>query len=710
SGVDQLPPAELADKAAKAAFDGLFFNLGYLSKTSVVTLSYWLKQCQTALKAKGLSLCVQLPAALENTMGAQAMLAIVPGVAFVTGSESGLATNAAVLKAATVSKKEVVPKPEPGEDAPFYYELQALAALGEAPEKETRLSKLQQEGQSAYVGGNYTKALTVWQQCHNIEPDNPRILMLIGNAWQRLGNNTKAADFYDQSMAINPAQINLAIRRARLLNVCDRSDEARDALNLYSRLFPDNTDILLAQAEWLNLHNRRQNARDLIHHVLSLDPNNIKALILLHSLLDQPSERYANMRRLLTVGSQPALQFEFGAALLKNNLLALPESCQMFNFVERVAAHAKDDSLRELYQKLCPLSMPIVETFNDGILSSAWNVLGGHYMGEKGWIRIKTLQGRSEMNLRLYGTDAMHNGYLEADLNELIGMFWLCARRTADHMVRFGFNQSGDTVLLQVWRNGHLVNRNQKPWHKPNRPVRVRLEVQGDGAMGYLDGEPAFNAPIQIPFEMKGGYWALSVYDPVPGVAKATIQRLAAGPLPVHIACLPAEIKEQKPENFLRQLNAMHYAFSIMAPRWFRQNPEGQLIHQIGADEMMVRIFSLYYRMRLLPMVEMRTPEISGELLAKTAKDNHVQGFILLFPEMPPPAWFERLERELETTPLDIVAVVLDKQNHVAYMRNVRLGYGVFPESDQTRIIQLEYWGDDEGEEASPDDDSLLWL
>jgi tetratricopeptide (TPR) repeat protein len=710
SGIDQLPPAELADKAAKAAFDGLFLNLGSLPKTSVAALSSWLKQCQAALKAKGLSLSVQLPAALENTMGAQSMLAIVPGVALVSGSESGLAKNDTVLKVATVSKKEVVPRPEPGEDAPFYYELEALAAVGETPEKETRISQLQQEGQAAYVVGDYAKALTVWQQCRAIEPGNPRILMLIGDAWQRLGNNTNAADFYDQSLGINPAQISLAIRRVRILNICGRSDEAKDTLNLYARLFPDNADILLAQAEWLKLHNRRQDARKLIHHVLSQDPDDINALILLHSLLDQPSERYANMRRLLAAGSHPALQFEFGEAILKNDLLALPEACQLSGFLGRVATNTTDASLQELYRKLLPLSMPIVETFNDGTQLPAWKVAGGRYTTENGWMRVKTSKGHSEMNLRLYGTDAMHNGYIEADLNEIIGCFWLCARRTGDHMVRFGLDQSGDTVLLQVWQNGHLMNKNVKPWHKPSRPVQFRLEVQGDGAMGYLDGKPAFNAPIQIPFEMGAGYWALAVYDPVPGVAQATLQRLAAGPLPVHIASLPAEIKAQKPEDLLRQLNAMPYAFSIMAPRWFRQNAEGQLIHQIGADEMMVRVFTLFYRMRLLPMVEMRTPNITGELLAQTAKDSRVPGFILLFPEMPPPAWFEKIERELETSPLDIIVVVLDKQHNVAYARNVCLGYGVFPESDQTRIIQLEYWGDDNGEEASPDDDSLLWL
>ncbi|MDD5677386.1 MAG: polysaccharide deacetylase family protein [Kiritimatiellae bacterium] len=710
SGIDQLPPAELADKAAKASFDGLFLNLGSLHKTSFASLSAWIKQCQAALKNKGLSMCVQLPATLETTLAAQSMLAIVPGAALVSSDEGGLATNTAVLKTATVLKKEIVPKPKPGENAPFYYDLPALATLDQAPEKETRLFQLQKEGQSAYAVGNYTKALTIWNQCYAIELDNARVLMLIGDAWQRLGNNTNAVNFYDQSLVINPANINLAIRRAKLLNICGRSDEARETLNLYSRLFPDNADILLAQAEWLSLHNRRKDARDLTRHVLSRDPDNVNALMLLHSLLDQPSERYANMRQLLAIGSQPALQFEFGEALLKNDSLALPESHQLNSFLAHVASSAKDDSLRALYQKLTPLSLPIVETFDNGILSPAWNVLGGHYTGEKGWIRIKTFQGRSETNLRLYGTDGMHNGYLEADLNELIGYFWLCARRTADHMVRFGFDQSGDTVLLQVWQDGHLVNRNQKPWRKPPRPVRVRLEVQGDGAMGYLDGKPMFGAPIQIPFEMGGGYWAVSIYDPMPGLAKATIQRLAAAPLPVHIASLPAEIKDQKPEDFLRQLFAMPYKFSIMAPRWFRQNPDGSIIHQIGADEMIVRIFALYHRMRLLPMVEMRTPEISGKLLVKTAKDNHVQGLILLFPEMPPQEWFEQMERDLETSPMDIIAVVPDKQNQVAYVRNVSLGYSVFPESDQVRVVQLEYFGNDGGEETSPDDDSLLWL
>ena len=81
----------------------------------------------------------------------------------------------------------------------------------------------------------------------------------------------------------------------------------------------------------------------------------------------------------------------------------------------------------------------------------------------------------------------------------------------------------------------------------------------------------------------------------------------------------------------------MPYNFTVMAPRWFRQSPDGSFARRSGADADMVRIFALYYRIRLLPMVEMRTPDISGAMLAKAAKDNNVQGFVLLFPEMPPP-------------------------------------------------------------------------
>ncbi len=715
SELEKPVPAALVEKAAEEHFDGLFVNLGALSKASLASVSSWLARCHAALKAKGLSLFVQLPEPLETTLAAQSMLAVIPGLHLVADTGVGLATNEAVRKSAAILEKAIVPEQKIGEDGPFYFELDALSQLGEDIGRETRLLKLQHEGETAFVAGQYKKALSTWLQWRELDPKNPRVLMLIGDAYLRLGDKDAAAGFYDQSLAINPAQISLLVRRAQMLNADGRRDEAREILNVYARLFPDNPQIVLAQADWLNEQNRRKEARALIDHVLSANPDDINARILLHSMLDQPGERYENMRRLLASGQQPALRFSLGMALLRHNLLALPESCQLLNFVESVATSPMN-SFTQPYLKLIPLSTAIEDTFGEKPLSPAWQPRGGSYSTGRGWIRLNTDEGHSEMNLQLCGTETLHNGYIEADLNDLFGTFWLCARRMPRQMVRFGYDMPTETIHIQVWQQGHQVYSKNKPWQKPPRSVRLRLEVRGDGAMGYVEGHPAFNEPIQVPFEMAGGPWAVGVHDEVQGAAQATILRLAAGPTPVHIACLPEEIKNEKPEDYLRKLNSMPYPFSIMAPRWFRQSPDGSFTRRSGADADMVRMFALYYRIRLLPMVEIRAPDVSGATLAKAAADNNLQGFILLFPEMPPQEWFERVARELETSPLDVIAVVPDKVNNMALVRNVPLGYGVipeyrvFPEIDGARIFRLEYPGDNESERAAPDEDSLLWM
>jgi len=61
---------------------------------------------------------------------------------------------------------------------------------------------------------------------------------------------------------------------------------------------------------------------DIIKEVLRLHPDDISAIARLNGMLVKPADRYANMRRLLGVASQPILQYELGETILQNDLMA----------------------------------------------------------------------------------------------------------------------------------------------------------------------------------------------------------------------------------------------------------------------------------------------------------------------------------------------------------------------------------------------------
>ena len=87
-------------------------------------------------------------------------------------------------------------------------------------------------------------------------------------------------------------------------------------------------------------------------------------------------------------------------------------------------------------------------------------------------------------------------------------------------MIRFGFDNEG-FVHIQSWLNGNLLSFENRPWMRPPGMVTLRLNVRGDGAMGYINGHPAFTTPLVISSDVAYGWWSIAPFSPELGLARA---------------------------------------------------------------------------------------------------------------------------------------------------------------------------------------------
>lgn len=683
--MEEVAPSNIVERAAALKADGLMINLSEFEHLSGAKTVPWLQEVGAGLQKKGLDMLVRFPQYLEKAVTLPAMLAVIPNLQVVALPGSPLLAEDAKHTNAAVSA-ESVPLPSEDINLALYYELTGLALKDDRMIPEVRAEFMRQEGYTAFSAGNYAGALSAWNKWHNFAPDNEEALMLMGDACLRMYDTPKAIDYYANSLAINPGQIDLAIRRSRLIDESGKADEAREILNLYARVFPGNAQIALAQAEWLNRHKRGREARDIINQVLSLHPNDVGAITLLNGMLEKPDERYANMRRLLGVASQPILQYELGGVILQNDLMARPEFCVMTDFVERMARQNDDPQLAQIYGRFIPLNRIVAENFARSKLSPAWIVFGESTDDYDAKFRIKAHKTQLEISLRLIGSDTMRNAFIEAGITDVKGFFWLYACRAGGNMIRFGFDQKG-YIYLQVWQNGELLTNETHPWQAPARQIKARLEIRADGATGFINDKPPFSAPIPIPRDFGLGWWGLAPYSPKPGETYLTLTTLKAGPLPVQLAILPGQVDE---DSVLEMLKPYIGLLSAVCPTWFTQDANGKIQKKSGTEDVIIRMFTRYNRLRLLPVINVSDEaELKGSILAKLAAQNYVRGFVLVMHELPADECFERLARELESAPLDIIVMAIDDDHNIAKIREVNLGVGLFTGDNQMRRIHV---------------------
>ena len=66
-----------------------------------------------------------------------------------------------------------------------------------------------------------------------------------------------------------------------------------------------------------------------------------------------------------------------------------------------------------------------------------------------------------------------------------------------------------------------------------------------------------------------------------------------------------------------------------------------------------------------------------------------LDGFILSMSHMPDNEWMDRMRKELEVAPLEVLAMSTDEKSGVTSLREISLGYGVMPASEKIWTTRL---------------------
>lgn len=647
----------LEDFAKLKGASGIYVDASAVGTDAVNALINWLLRLQEGLDLGGHRLALRLPQVIEPLPSAANMLKLFPKVLLVgdfTSTPFGLPADR-VLGIDSVS-------PPAGEETlALYYQISNLASEFEDIAPEALHNVLRQQGFDAFAAGGFKEAITSWSVWLEKAPYSSEAAGLIGDAHLRMNDFGKALEFYTRSLEMDPGNMNLAIRRSRLLETMNRMEESVAALNTYSRTFPDSPTIIVAQANWLTRNGKRSEARDLMHDLVKRFPNEIEARMFLQTLLDSPQERYANMRELLTMGqAHEAQHFGFGKELSAVELLTIPESSIFFDFIRDTAKASPNKQTRELYTSFLPLTNCVAEDFSTGKLSDNWFYLGGLRPLDQGRYELKASSDLAEAFIRLKKSELIRDGLLEVQLDESAGYFWLYARRSTKSMVRFGFDNEG-FVHIQSWLNGNLLSYESRPWMRPPGMVTLRLEVRGNGAMGYINERPAFVTPLIISPAVAYGWWSVAPFSPDYGVARARLSAIRCGPLAPVMVMVPP-LGDSGMNNALDWIRPCVRDISALAPVTFVQQPDGTVSSTPQTAFSLIRMFATYHRLRLMPILDMAYySDIDPIKIVDLISTHRLDGLILRIRILPDETWFKKLEREMERTSADLIVIRNEK-------------------------------------------------
>jgi hypothetical protein len=445
-------------------------------------------------------------------------------------------------------------------------------------------------------------------------------------------------------------------------------EQALEMLRLYSNLFEDNTEIALAEARLLLESGNQEQAGLLIEGVIEQNPDDLVALALLHPLLSSSEKRIENLENIIKSGSKLGMYEHFANIVYNAQLLRWPESWRLMGLIEERAAEERPGS--ELYERMIPVQNVIRELFSIETLSRNWTSSSAMSQTEPGNdFQLVASPSSSEAALVLKRSEGLSNGFIEAELDDTVGFFWMYARRSEGNMIRFGFEPDGK-LYLQIWKGGEVVLNQSRDWEFPKGSLAMRLEVRGDAAFGYVNGEPAFGAPVLIPEGMNMGWWGMAPWAPEFGVAQALLKQVAGGPLPVNMALFDSKSESWTDERIVEALKPSTHGLSVVSPAWFIQNTNGELrpVQEMAFPK--TRLWTRFYKIRLYPMVlsvSPRTLDVTN--LVQVARSLNLNGFTLSMVQLPDEEWFQRVERELLGTGIGLIAAELDEKGQVAMIR-----------------------------------------
>lgn len=687
--VDRMLAENLAERAKEAGADGVFCNLSRLSGTPpLARVTSWIQTMSEALRKEGIDLIVALPASLERENTATSLFQGLSNLMIATRRDSpmrdgGLQFRNDRLVSWDRENLEVTAYPLEHQLTPG----DADSDTGEWNE-EVHSRILWEQGLEAFQHGEFEKAIRLWSAWRDMEPHNEKPPRMIGDVYVRQNNYGRAIEMYQESLEQNPGQISLVVRTARLLEeFAGKEEEAMEMLNLYSRLFPANSEILLGQAAMLLRQGKTAEAEERIQNVVERYPDDLSALALLHKLLPGAEARVENLKNILAVGTQVGMHTHFANALEVYNLLVWPESWRLMDVVKERAAGEEEPY--GAYGSLLPRRTVVREKFHTGRLSRHWKSDSASEEREEGTLFLSAGATSTEAALRLRRSETLQNGFIEAEIEEARGYFWLYARRSEGNMIRFGFEPSGK-LFLQIWKDGEVVANLNREWGRPRDRVCLRLEVRGDAAFGYIDGKPAFGAPTLIPEGMKLGWWGMAPWAPQFGVAQVMVREVAGGPLAMNIGMFRSRGEAWTDAEMVEHVKPNTDRLSVVSPIWYFQDINGEIRAETDGEFPNLRLLTRYYKIRLLPVirsVSARTLDV--DRLIALARENKLEGFTLSFTRLPDEEWFQRVEAKLVGTGIHLLAMQVNETRGVAEFREMGSSSNLFAGAHDVKSLRL---------------------
>jgi hypothetical protein len=248
------------------------------------------------------------------------------------------------------------------------------------------------------------------------------------------------------------------------------------------------------------------------------------------------------------------------------------------------------------------------------------------------------------------------------------------------------------------------------PWTKPGRPFSMRLEVRGNGILAFIDGKQAFDTPLAIPNNFGLGWSAFAVNSPVRGAGAVTLSSITSGPIPVRLAMLPPVPDKENSDRQLKRLRNLIDTITDFSPDWFAVDADGNWSSHSNIDDGFFRLFARYYRVRMVPTVRVAAgANIQPQDIVTICRIHNFDGLVLLFDSMPAEEWFHRMDRELSTPGLDLLAVSIDGISGEAAIRGIAASRTLFQGAKTiTEIPVIECNGDAKPQEDDKNEIAVL--
>lgn len=653
SYLQALSQKDLLLEIKRAKGNGVFVDALDCQVSQMSMLSDWLLKLYNQPEMEGLKLIIRLPLAAESIPSTGNLMEQLKNALLV-----GDFTHP-VLGLTWARQGIVLPVENESGGGPLelYYQINTSMSRSEET-TEMKADRLRQSGFDAFAQGRYTDAITAWSEWSLLCPHLPSPHALKGDAYIRLKQFDDALESYTTSLAINPGQVDLALRRSRLLEKMGRKDEQAEQLNLYARTFPGVSSIVIEQAKWLRENKRLSEACTLLKKLVAERPDEIEARQILQGMLTDPLERYRNLSGFADMARKGnTSHFGFGRVLMNSDLLSIREAGVFFPLIRDIASTSTSRASRQLFQDFLPLDKLVYESFKTGKLSDDWISFGNSISSEVGGrFELRAGSDMAEAYLRLKRSDFMRDGFVSVNLDESVGFFWLYARRSADAMIRFGFDDEG-FLRIQTWMNGDLVSSDFRAWLRPPGTVNIRLEIRGDGAHGYVNGGPAFSSGLGIANELRYGWWSVAPFAPDVGVARARIQSIACGPLPATILFVPP-IAEPTILQLLDMIRPSVSQLTLLAPVMYVQRQNGAIEEDTQFKVNMLRMFAAFHRLRFVPVVDASFySEVDVESLIQIIQTYNLSTLCLCTRSKPAEAWFRKMTEALEKTTATVFVI-----------------------------------------------------